>query len=88
MIRVYPDTMKKRKPQITQITQIFLVFLSCLSCVSWIIFIAVPHDAAPSPGNEWKPTQMICAAYRSPMPWGPWPPEAKKGGAASCITKN
>jgi hypothetical protein len=44
-------TIKKiKKPQITQITQIFF---SCFLCVSWIIFIAVTHDAAPSPGNEW-----------------------------------
>jgi len=31
---------------------------------------AASHDAAPSPGDERKPTQTVCAAYRSPMPWG------------------
>jgi hypothetical protein len=34
------------------------------------VFITAPHDAAPSPGDERKPTQTVCAAYRSPMPWG------------------
>ena len=37
-----------------------------------------PH--APSPGDERKPTQTVCAAYRSPIPWGPWPPEARNKG--------
>ena len=34
------------------------------------VFTAASHDAAPSPGVERKPTQTVCAAYRSPMPWG------------------
>jgi len=33
-------------------------------------FMTTTHDAAPSPGDERKPTQTVCAAYRSPMPWG------------------
>ena len=41
----------------------------CL-CVLVANSIAAPHDAAPSPGDERKPTQTVCAAYRSPMPWG------------------
>jgi hypothetical protein len=66
--------MKKVKPQITHITQIFLFFLRVFSFnfvanVS-VIFIAVPHDAAPSPGKERKPTPMVCAACRLPSPRG------------------
>jgi hypothetical protein len=38
-----PETMKKKKPQITQITQIFFVFFSCFS---WIIFIEARHECA------------------------------------------
>ena len=33
-------------------------------------FQSTPHDAAPSPGDEWKPTQTTCAAYRVPSPRG------------------
>jgi hypothetical protein len=31
---------------------------------------ACNHDAAPSPVDERKYTPTVCAAYRSPMPWG------------------
>jgi hypothetical protein len=39
----------------------------CL-CVLVAIFIVASHDAAPSPGDERKLTQTICAAYRVAAP--------------------
>ena len=44
--------------------------VSSVTSVAKINFMAASHDAAPSPGDERKPTQTVCAAYRSPMPWG------------------
>jgi hypothetical protein len=51
------------KPQITQITLIFLFFLRVLSCNFvanfLVIFMAAPHDAAPSPEtNENRHTRV------------------------------
>jgi hypothetical protein len=62
--------MKKKKPQITQITLIFLYsfFIICVNL--WFILKAVPNNAAPSPGDERKPTPTVCAAYRLPSPRG------------------
>jgi hypothetical protein len=44
--------------------------VSSVTSVAKINFMAASHDAAPSPGDERKPTQTVCAAYRFPMPWG------------------
>ena len=44
--------------------------VSPVAPVAKINFMAASHDAAPSPRDERKPTQTVCAAYRSPMPWG------------------
>jgi hypothetical protein len=43
---------------------------NAVSPVAKINFMAASHDAAPSPGDERKPTQTVCAAYRFPIPWG------------------
>ncbi len=57
----------EKSPRITRINTNYLIFFSCNS---WAFFMAVPHDAAPSPGDERKPTQPVCAAYRVPSPRG------------------
>jgi hypothetical protein len=44
--------------------------VSSVTSVAKINFTAASHDAAPSPRDERKPTQTVCAAYRFPMPWG------------------
>jgi len=49
-----------------------------LGAAMMMLFFVAGHDAAPSPGNERKPTQTVCAAYRLPSPRGPWPPQAKR----------
>ncbi len=53
-MRSSPRDYENKKPQITLITQIFFLRVPWCHFVAnfLVILMVVPHDAAPSPGNE------------------------------------